>query len=613
MSKIYSFAPITFNSTVEQSLILSFINPYKRLRHGQATLALKVGEAYLDSKILALRYPPGSGKTLAVLMGVLEAGVPKVIYLARTRSQFQAPIRELRRFREMGIVVPAVTLVNKKELCILKRDNSLDYVEFLRYCQIKRKNKICPFVYKVPNLIDFPEIVDTAALKHLGLIKRVCPFALAWKYLQNTRIIVASYPYLFDEKLFSIFIEKSGIQLKDSLLVIDEAHNLPGQILNLSRKILSEPVILLARKELSLIARDTTDVIPLARVLDVLLKILRKYSRSGGEVEVATEEIEGGESFSRNFLRLAEFYERKSGAPSNLWRVAEFLESVEKADRDYILYVSSKGGEHQLVLVNVNTSKVARRVFSNIRSAVLMSATLPPNEYLMAMLGLEEDRVERVEDDTSWGTRVKAVVVSGISSRYAERSLETYKIYGELINKISALKGASRILVVFPSYAFLTNVYPFVKAVPKIRERPETNLDEIMSKIIGLEKFLLMVVAWGKFSEGIELRILGKNLIDTVVIAGLPLPEPSLENIKIMERLRDRLGDEDKAWRYTFYFPAVSRIVQAIGRGLRSEYDYPKVFILDERLQGEGTEYLRKLGIATHCLHVNEIVERMGD
>ncbi|MEM3994775.1 MAG: ATP-dependent DNA helicase [Thermofilum sp.] len=597
---------------MEQSLVLRLINPYGKPKRGQSAIASKVGEAYLSSRILALQYPPGSGKTLAVLMGVLEAGVPKVIYLARTRTQFQAPLREVRRFEELGIPVPTATLVNKKDLCIFTKNYSLDYREFLRYCQIKVKSGICPFARKVVETIRFPGIVDTEALKSIGLAKGVCPFTLAWRALDHARIIVASYSYLFDEKLFDIFLKRSGIELGDSLLVVDEAHNLPRQIVDFSRKILSETAIRLARKELSSMKQASPDILSTARVLDSLLRILRKYSQRGDEVEVAVEELGGGESFSTTVMKLARAYETLSGAPSSLWRVAEFLHAVEKADRDSLVYASSKTGERQLVLVNINASKVARRVFSRVRAAVLMSATLPPNDYLVAALGLEENRLERFEYTAPWGARVRAVVVSGISSRYAERSQETYRTYGELIDRIYFSERAARALVVFPSYTFLTNVYPFVKAAPKIRERPETSLDDLIGKVAGLGKFLLMVVAWGKFSEGVELKVLGRNLVDTVIIAGLPLPDPSIENKKIMERMRDRLRDEYRAWSYTFYFPAVARVVQAIGRGLRSESDYPQVFVLDERLQGEGEEYLKRLGITIHRVDIKDILQVYG-
>lgn len=597
---------------MEQSLILRLINPYGKPRRGQVVLASKVGEAYLNSRVLALQYPPGSGKTLAILMGVLEAGVPRVIYLARTRTQFQAPLREVRRFEELGIPVPTVTLVNKKDLCILRKSDSLDYREFLRYCQIKVRSGICPFARKIPGPLELPRIVDTSVLRSLGLASRVCPFTLAWRALEGARVIVASYSYLFDEELFGVFQKRSGIALEDSLLVVDEAHNLPGQIVDISRKVLSESAIRAARKELLSIKQASPDALSVARVLDSLLRILRKCSQRGDEVEISVEELGGGESFSTAILRLARVYETASGSPSSLWRVAEFLSAVEKADRDSVLYASLKAGERQLVLVNINASRSARRVFSKVRAAVLMSATLPPNEYLVAALGLDEDRLERVESEAPWGTRVKAVVISGISSRYAERSLETYKMYGDLIDKIYSMEGVSRVLAVFPSYYFLANVYPFVKATPKIRERPETSLEDLISRVAGLGKFLLMVVAWGKFSEGVELKVLGRNLVDTIIVAGLPLPEPSLENRKLMERMRDRLRDEHKAWSYTFYYPAIARVVQAIGRGLRSENDSPRVFILDERLQGEGEEYLNRLGIAVNRVSVKDILQASG-
>ena len=588
--------------------LLHLISPYAKLRKGQALLASKIGEAYFSSEILLVQYPPGSGKTLAVLLGALESGVPKVIYLARTKTQFQAPIREAKAFEQRGVRLSVVTLVNKMDLCLLKKEQVMDYREFLRFCKLKRSSGLCPFSSTINKRVDLPAVVDVRTLRSVGMSKGLCPFAVAWSLLSEARVIVASYSYIFDEALFDLFIAKSGLNLKDSLLVIDEAHNLPQQIINLSRKVLGESTIAQARKELLSLRHEAVEISSVARVLESLSRVLRKYSRGEGERELSIEDMEGLEGHSGDIRKLAILYEHRSGVASSLGSVAEFLEALRGASKDYLLYVSSKDGERRLVLVNVNPSRVARRIFSSVRSAVLMSATLPPAEYLVSMLGLEESRVNTVLAGDPWGKRIEAISFSGISSRYAERNPETYRLYGQLITKICSLDNVSRALAVFPSYSFLANVWPHVRVSPKIREYPETTLEEVLSKIASLDRFLLMVVAWGKLVEGIELKILSKNLVDSIIIAGLPMPEPSLENLKILELLRDRLNDEYKAWKYVFYFPAIAKVVQAIGRGVRSEHDRPRVFILDERVRGEGEEYLALHGISVAHIPVGEFL-----
>ena len=587
--------------------LLQLINPYARLRKGQALLASKVGEAYFGSKVLLAQYPPGSGKTLAVLLGVLESGIPRVIYLARTKTQFQAPLREARALERRGVRLSVVTLVNKMDLCLLRKDQSMSYRDFLKFCRLKRSSGLCPFSSTVSTRLDLPTVVDVPTLKGVGMSRGLCPFAVAWSLLRRARVIVASYPYVFDEALFNLFLTKSGLNFKEALLVVDEAHNLPQQIIDLSRNVLSETAILRARRELFSIKHEVADVTPAVKVLDGLSRILRAH-RGEKERELSVDEVGGLEGYSEDFRALAALYERKSGVVSGLSEVADFLEALGKASHDHLLYVTSRSGERELVLVNINPGRVARKVFSSVRSAVLMSATLPPPEYLISMLNLEESRVEVVSAGSPWGKGIVAVSFSGISSRYPERSPELYELYGELITEICSLEGVFRALAVFPSYSFLANVWPYVRVPVKIREYPESSLDEVLGKVANLDRFLLMVVAWGKLVEGVEFKMLSKNLIDTIIIAGLPVPEPSLENSKIRELLRDKLGDESKAWKYTFYFPAIARVVQAIGRGVRAEYERPKVFILDERIEGEGEEYLKLHGFGVVRVSVSEFL-----
>jgi len=600
-----------------QQRLLALLNPYRRLRRGQAVLAEKVCEAFFESRVLAAQWPAGAGKTLAVLLGALEAGAPKIIYLARTHSQFQAPLREARALFNSGVLVPTVALVNKRDFCLLSKDPSIGYSEFLKLCRAKRSAGLCPFS-KSPTLPERFSILDENSLREMGLLKRACPFRIAWSLLSRARLIIASYPYFFDPELLKYFVDRSGVNLGETLLVIDEAHNLPRQISEVSRRVLGEQTLVQARRELARIGlKGVAEVSSAARVIDCLLALLRKYSRGQSDVRIESVELGGAETFSREFIALAALYERETGALSSLWRVAEFLSSVERMGPEHLLYVTSREGERQFHLVLVNPARVARKVFESVRSSVLVSATLPPREYLVATLGLDEKQLDIVMYPYLLEGRAQVTVARGVSSRYSGRDENTFRLYGSLIDRIYtravAEREAARVLVVFPSYSFLMNVYPHIRSQPKIRERPDTHLEELIEKIRGLRSFLLLVVAWGKFSEGVELRSLGRNLVNTVIVAGLPVPEPSLENATFMKRLRDYLGDEEKAWELTFLYPALFRVVQAIGRGLRSEEDTVQAFILDERVLEKGQSYLESMGFLINVVEAEDLLrDRAG-
>ena len=90
---------------------------------------------------------------------------------------------------------------------------------------------------------------------------------------------------------------------------------------------------------------------------------------------------------------------------------------------------------------------------------------------------------------------------------------------------------------------------------------------------------LLLATIGGSFAEGVDFR---DNLLSAVVVVGLPLSPPSVEGQAIADRLERRLGPV-KAIQYTRTYPAVTKVLQAAGRAIRSESDRAAIILLDDR------------------------------
>lgn len=67
-----------------------------------------------------------------------------------------------------------------------------------------------------------PATTDIEDLIVLGRGENVCPFFLSRDMLANAEIIFTPYNYLIDPK----FRKRSGLNIKDNILIFDEAHNL---------------------------------------------------------------------------------------------------------------------------------------------------------------------------------------------------------------------------------------------------------------------------------------------------------------------------------------------------------------------------------------------------
>ena len=103
-------------------------------------------------------------------------------------------------------------------------------------------------------------------------------------------------------------------------------------------------------------------------------------------------------------------------------------------------------------------------------------------------------------------------------------------------------------------------------------------LADIISATIVFAVPLLLVAMGGMFSEGIDLA--GDSLIGVVVVgAGLTGISSSLNMIS-------GYYDEkyEKGYEFSYLYPAVNRLQQAVGRVIRSEDDRGIALLIDSRL-----------------------------
>jgi len=96
------------------------------------------------------------------------------------------------------------------------------------------------------------------------------------------------------------------------------------------------------------------------------------------------------------------------------------------------------------------------------------------------------------------------------------------------------------------------------------------------------ESGLVVVVARGKLSEGVEFVKEGRSLVKRVVIVGIPYPNTSDQYEKDeLDYLMSKVGKRT-AW--SLLKEEASVIMrQAIGRAVRSQEDSAEVYLLDKR------------------------------
>lgn len=573
--------------------------PYPAWRRGQLEIAKAVYASVESGRHILVSYPTGAGKTVAVLVGVLTPASQlrtKVVYTVRTRTQFQAPRRELPLIANR-MKLTAVFLQNKRDLCLIRGAKLLPYDEFLNFCSELVREGLCTYYNAARDASCDASILDQDTLARVARDLKACPYEIARSRLREADLVIAAYNYVFDPEIRRVFLEELGTDLQSVNLVVDEAHNLPYSLASILSKELSERVVRAARREVARVLKRKD----LEKDLYVLLAFLRRL-RSISKVSESEHEVDPADLMevaphSSELSRFAPLVEKSLGRASALRKVAAFLRLLEAGRSDYTLTIKLDSGEAKLTALCTSLSRGSLPVFSSVRSSVLMSGTMPPREYIVNLLGLENGRVDELRLPSPWAANVGLVVVKGVSSRYVERGEVTYRTMAEYIDGLYWKLTQGLCLVVVPSYDMAKALRPYIRARPLLVEREETRLSEVEEAAKRFSKLMVMAAAWGKLVEGIEFRSDGRSMIRLVIVAGLPVPEPNVFNRKLVENVKHRVESSETAWRLVFMVPAAVKTAQAVGRSIRSELDRSAVAILDERaLEPDIKSYIESFG-----------------
>ncbi len=581
--------------------------PYAEWRPGQRDLAFAVEEAVSSGRVLLVRYPTGTGKTLAVLAGSLAAALNEeltVFYAVRTITQFQAPLRELHRLSEI-VSLRAVALVSKQRLCPLRGMSSLSYDEFLRYCSYLSSRHECPFAktHESPDTLeDVPTILTPVVLRKLSKRTGVCPYALAIKSCRDARVIVGTYSYMFDPEVARTFLAETGLSLDRLVIIVDEAHNLPDYLSSTLSAELKRSWVKGAKREVLKVYRGEgrDQLLEGLSRLERYMTALEKKAKDS-PVEVSSSDIL---SLSPPLAMLEEaaravearYAREKLPLRTYLRRVYKFMKRITEANPRYVT-VGLVDEEFKLVHACASPAHAVAETFRSSHSVIMMSGTLPPREIIEFYTGVEPSRVKEIAMPNPFAKNVTLVCTLGISSRYSERGEELYKAMATAIDAVYASVRHGVVLAVFPSYDFMKRVRLHLQSTPVFIERETTSLSDIERAILNHDRLLVLVNAWGKVAEGIEFTASGRSIVRAVVMAGLPVPEPTPVRKKTCELMSIFLSSREKGFEYTFLIPAAMKLIQAIGRGVRGPQDKLFVAVLDERVKTESVKkYIESYG-----------------
>jgi DNA excision repair protein ERCC-2 len=535
--------------------------------------------------------PTGLGKTDASLSSVLEFAEKnnkKVFFITPKNSQHKIVIETIKGInKKFDKKFKIIDLVSKSNLCI---DPFLFGLgpEFYELCEKKMKNQSClpylnatgkgPFKNKLLDKLiqEHSDAMHHNEFRELCLKHDVCPYASSISLAKTAQLIVCDVNYIFVNKIRNSLFNALEISLNDCVFIFDEAHNLPNRLRTILSDSLSNKQINYAQKE--------WDKSPKQNLYDIteFLETFEYYFdklKNGFIDENYFDELFLNEEIYDSLIKAGDFILETEKKKPYLYKIAGFMASWLEDKK-----VKTRFKNNDTISIKgLDPSYLSKDVFNDAYASILMSATFSPIKMYVDLLGIKNPYIKQYESPFPKENKL-IQYVEDVTTKYEERKESVPKISEIIVNVVNKVSG--NIAVFFPSYDVLQSVYLRIseKIIKKIyvQEKNLTQLqtqrlvDNFKKNKIGFGSVLFAVVG-GSFSEGVDYP--GDDLIG-IIMVGLPFPEPDLEmNALIAYYDNQKL----EGWNYAYLYPTISKVVQACGRGIRSETDRAFILLLDKR------------------------------
>jgi len=555
---------------------------------------------------VVIHAPTGLGKTAASIAPALTLALEQnktVFFLTSKNTQHKIAVDTLQKIKEkFNIKIKATDIVGKKWMCIQPGISLLSSNEFNEYCKTLREDKKCAFFENVKKgesltpkskiaMAQLQELspVTVEQIIEVGQQEEVCPYELGMLLAKEANVVVADYYYLFHPKIRENFLKKNEKLLEDSIIIIDEGHNLPNRLKDLATQQISTVLLKRAASE-----AKKYGYMNMLTVIEKMMLILSKLIPDRVDEAIVSREqfvnelnqITDYQEFMKESYRISDNI-REEQKTSFMGSLANFMDAWLGGDNGFVRIINKRRGYNEdnitLSYRCLDPSIVSREVIANSAGTILMSGTLTPTSMYSELLGFPKKTVSQEFPSPFPPENRLNMIIAKTSTKFTTRSESQYKEIAKVVTDIiNATPGNSAIF--FPSYYMKEQVDKYLIKIEKTvfherQEMTKQDKDEMIERFREYKKTgaTLLAVVSGSFGEGIDLP--GDEL-KTVVVVGLPLAKPDLETKALINYYDQKFKN---GWNYGYVFPAFNKVIQNAGRCIRSSTDKGVIIFLDER------------------------------
>lgn len=562
----------------ETSELLDF--PFKRFRKGQRELAKYTFAAIKNKQNLYVEAPTGIGKTMSTLFPAVKSfsngDVDKIFYLTAKNSGVEAAFNATKLLVERGLRVVAIQITAKEKICACPgRGCNPDECPFAKNYYGKVRNAIIEAV--THELLLSKDVITEYAMRH-----QICPFEYELDLSLFSDIIICDFNYLFDPIVYMRrYFDEDNYRMVG---LIDEAHNLVER----GRDMYSASIDYYEFKRMKNSLKDYNHK-ELKTAIRRINKLFKAYQEEKEEGYNLLDDIDNKIlNALSNFQKCCSDFMKKEHQKVTdelkdfYFSTIRFSKIADFFDENFKFFIYKDQKEISLNIYNLDPSSLIGQSLKKLEAAVLFSGTLSPLDYYVQMLGGNEDSPVLKIPSPFPKENFKLMIAPNVSTTYKNRDNTILEVVNYIKTMVDQKVG--NYFVFFPSYKYLNSVLAEFDDSSYELHIQKSEMSE-SEKIRFLDNFqanpktthIAFAVLGGIFSEGIDL--LHDRLIGAIIV-GVGLPQISYERDLIRNYFNE---NEENGFEYAYVKPGMNRVMQAVGRVIRSEEDVGAVLLIDER------------------------------
>ena len=556
--------------------------PFDDYREGQYKFMGAVYKTLINEDILYSIAPTGIGKTIAALFSSIKAissENDKVFYLTAKNAGKKIVVDTVNLLKENGLIAKTVVINSKDSMCLMD--------------EVDCDPDICPYAKGYFNRVNealndifvHQDVYEMDLIKQYGEYHTVCPHEFSLSISNFSDIVICDYNYAFDPRTHLIRYFEDYYY--NPILLIDEAHNMIDRSRSMYSSFVQKSTLFNLRKATSRVKPAVRSQInTLIKHIDEFVErnevekakfyyqdeldeeLITKIERIVTKVEqilvenkkfATRKQVLDGYFELVQFLRISEFY-------SSSYRYV-----VEIVDEDIV--ISQRCLDASKFILDV----IERRA----KGSVFFSATLEPIDYYVKLITNGEGKSIQIPSPFKQ-ENLGLFIDDSTSTRYRDRSRSIDNIIDTIYAMLETKVG--NYIVFFPSYQYLNSVLEHFESedyevlVQKRNMSAKTRTEMLNAfDTLGRVSKVGFFVLGGSFAEGID--YIGDKL-HGVLVVGVALPQFNKYN----EILRSYFDEEfDEGFDYAYTYPGMNKVVQAIGRVIRTETDKGIGILFDDR------------------------------